>query len=252
MSLAAAEQHSYADFLSKVPELTYCASLHIMPMDVRAAFQADLSLVFPFLDLILGGTGSDPIDPRELTEIEEQIFETVVRLIARDLQSTWAPLIPIDIQFEQRQQYTQVQNLMLPLEKILCLRFDIRLSDATGSIHLALPAVVANTLLRKLSAQWSVTQRLPSREMRRQLRERLLESRFAARLNLPSCPLTIRQLVALEPGSVLVLPKRVSDPVHLDVAGKAMFLAYPVRFGGKRGARIEQRLSIANHKGKEK
>jgi flagellar motor switch protein FliM len=88
--------------------------------------------------------------------------------------------------------------------------------------------------------------------MRRQLRERLLESRFAARLNLPSCLLSIRQLVALEPGSVLVLPKRANDPVHLDVAGKAMFLAYPVRFGSKRGARIEQRLSITNHKGKEK
>jgi flagellar motor switch protein FliM len=245
MHLVSAEQLTYGEFMGRVPELTYFASLRILPIDARAAFQADLSLVFPIVDLVLGGSGADPIDPRDLTEIEEQIFETVVGLMVRDLQITWAPVLQLDIQFEQRQQHAQVQGLMLPMEKILSLSFEIRLPDAHGSIHFAFPAVVANALLRKLSVQWSYSERLPSRQTRRQVRDRLLDSRFLAQLSLPPSSLSIRELASLEVGSLLTLPKRAQDPVHLNISGKPMFLAYPVRQGTRRGARIEQRLSLA-------
>jgi flagellar motor switch protein FliM len=251
MNLVSAEQLTYGEFLARVPELTYFASLRILPIDARAALQADLSLVFPIVDLVLGGSGADLIDPRDLTEIEEQIFETVVGLVARDLQITWAPVLQLDIQFEQRQQHAQVQGLMLPMEKILSLSFEIRLPDAHGSINFAFPAVVANALLRKLSVQWSFSERLPSRQTRRQVRDRLLDGRFQTQLSLPPSALSIRELASLEVGSLLTLPKRAHDPVHLNVSGKPMFLAYPVRQGKRRGARIEERLSLAMPREKE-
>ncbi len=251
MNLVSIEQLTYREFMGRMPELTYFASLHVLPIDARAALQADLSLVFPIVDLVLGGSGAEFTDARDLTEIEEQIFETVVGLIARDLQMTWALLLQLDIQFEQRQAHAQVLGLMLPLEKILCLSFEIRLPSAHGKINLALPAVVANALLRKLSVQWSFAGPLPSRETRRQIRQHLLDSQFEAALCLPLSGVTVRELIALEPGSLIVLPKRVQDPVHLNVAGKPMFLAYPVRHARQRGARIEKRLSLAESAGKE-
>jgi flagellar motor switch protein FliM len=244
MNLVSIEQLTYREFMTRIPELTYCASLHILPIDARAVFQTDLSLVFPIVDVILGGSGTDPIAPRDLTEIEEQIFETVVGLIVRDLQITWAPVLQLDIQFEQRQQHAQVQGLMLPMEKILSLCFEIRLSEAHGSINLAFPAVIANALMRKLSVQWTFSGPLPSRETRRQIRQRLLDGRFETTLSLPPSGVTVRELISLEVGSVLVLPRRAQDPAHLNVAGKPMFLAYPVRHARRRGARIEQRLSL--------
>jgi flagellar motor switch protein FliM len=251
MNLVSIEQISYREFMSRTPELTYFASLHVMPIDARAAFQSDLSLVFPIVDLVLGGSGADLPDPRDLTEIEEQIFETVVGLIVRDLQITWAPALHLEITFEQRQQHAQVQGLMLPMEKILSLSFEIRLPDSHGRINFAFPAVVANALLRKLSVQWSFSERLPSRQTKRQVRERLLESPFQAQLCLPSSLVSVRQLASLEPGSLLALPRRAQDAVHLNISGRPMFLAYPVRHGTCRGARIEARLSLAAPHGKE-
>jgi flagellar motor switch protein FliM len=244
MNLVSVEQILYSEFLSRLPDLTYLASLRVTPIDATATLQADLSLVFPIVDLVLGGSGEDPIQPREMTEIEEQIFETVVRLLARDLQTTWAPVLDISIEFDQRQQHAQIQGLMLPVEKILSLTFEIRLPDARGTLNLAFPAVVANALMRKLSEQWSRLERVPSRQTQEQLRARLLEGRFAVDLSLPLSPLSIREVVALEPGKVLVLPKRVLDPARLNVAGKPMFLAYPIRHGAERGARVERRIPL--------
>jgi flagellar motor switch protein FliM len=244
MNLVSVEQILYSEFLTRLPDLTYLASLRILPIDAMATLQADLTLVYPIVDLVLGGSGADPIEPRELTEIEEQIFETVARLLARDLQTTWAPVLELSIDYDQRQQHAQIQGMMLPVEKILSLTFEIRLPDSRGTLNLAFPAVVANALMRKLSEQWSHLERIPSREAQQQLRQRLLESRFRVELNLPPSPLSIREIVALEPGKVLVLPKRVQEPGCLNVGGKPMFHAYPIRHGAGRGARIEKRLPL--------
>jgi flagellar motor switch protein FliM len=167
-----------------------------------------------------------------------------VQLIARDLQTTWAPVLDVDIQFDQRQQHAQVQSLMLPMEKVLSLTFEIRLPDSRGSLNLAFPAVISNALLRKLSAQWSYAERVPSREARRRLRQRMLEAEFPLNLSLPPSPLTIRELTELEVGRVLALPKRVHQPIDLNVAGKPMFRAFPVRHGSNRGAKVDSRAPL--------
>jgi flagellar motor switch protein FliM len=244
MNLVSVEQLTYREFLGRLQDLTYLASLRVMPIDARAAIQMDIALTYPMIDVVLGGSGSDTIDLRELTEIEEQILETVVRVVVRELQTTWAPALDLEFQCEQRQRSIQMQSTMLLEERTLCLRFDTRLAGVSGTLSLVFPAVISNALLRKLSAKWSYSERIPSRDSRRRVRERLNESRFMADLSLPISPLTIRQFIHLEPGEVLMLPKSAREPIHLNIAGKAMFLAYPVRQGARRSARIEKRIPL--------
>jgi flagellar motor switch protein FliM len=64
-------------------------------------------------------------------------------------------------------------------------------------------------------------------------------------LELPPTAVPVRELLQLQPGSVLMLRHRAQAPALLRVAGKELFMAYPVRSGATRGAQIEQRLSIA-------
>ena len=69
---------------------------------------------------------------------------------------------------------------------------------------------------------------------------------FQTQLQLPPTPVTVRELLRLEPGSVLMLRHRAQAPGILRVAGKDLFAAYPVRSGSARGAQIERRMSIAS------
>ncbi|MGB7282198.1 MAG: FliM/FliN family flagellar motor switch protein [Candidatus Acidiferrum sp.] len=251
MNLVAAQQLRYSEFLSKVPELSYLASLRMLPIDAGALVLMDLPLVFPMVDLALGGSGGDVTEPRETTEIEDQIIETAISLIARDLQAAWAPVVAFDIQFDQRQPISQAHALMLPNERILSLTFEIRLLDLRGGFNIALPAVVANALLRKLAAPGSLGERIPSRNARRKIRESLLDSYYLADLSLPPSPLSVRQLLNIEANYVLVLPHRADKPVHLNIAEKQMFEAHPVRTGIRKGARIERHSAVQPSTGKE-
>jgi len=245
MALVSVQQMAYSEFLGLLNELTYFGSVHVMPIDARAALQFDIALTYPIIDVALGGAGSENIALRDLTEIEEQILDAVVRLMLLDLQSVWAPVLDLDFQFEQRQRAVQMQSTMQPGEKVLCIGFECHVAESSGTMTMVFPAAIANALLRRLSAQWSSVRRIPSRDSRRRLRSHLLDSRFAVDLSLPKSPLTVRQLVDLAPGAVLTLPTRAREPIHLNVAGKSMFQAYPVRNGMKRGARIERRISVA-------
>ena len=244
LNLVAAEQLRYSEFLNRVPEMSYLASLRMLPIDAGALFLMDMALVFPIVDLALGGSGSDATEPRDTTEIEDQIIETAVSLMARDLQNAWAPIVACDIQFDRRQPLSQAHAMMLPNERILSLNFEIRLLDLRGALNIVLPAVVANALLRKLAVQGTLGERIPSRNTRRQTRESLLDGRFLADLSLPPSPLTVRELLNIEPGYVLTMPNRADKPVQLNIAGKPSFDAHPVRRGNHKGARIDRRTSL--------
>jgi flagellar motor switch protein FliM len=244
MGLVSVEQLTYREFLGRLPDITYFASMHVMPIDARAAIQMDVGLAYPIIDVALGGSGTDKTEARDLTEIEEQILESVFRLILLDIHAVWAPVLDLEFLFEQRQRNVEMQNAMLPGEKILCLSFEARLSEFSGTMAMIFPAVIANALLRRLSAQGSYSERIPSRDSCRRMRERILDCKFPLDLSLPLSPVTIRKLLDLEVGDVLMLPKRVREPVYLNVAGKPMFRAQPVRSGSKRGARIEERIPL--------
>jgi len=244
LNLVAAEQLRYSEFLNQAPALSYLASLRILPIDAEALVLMDMTLVFPIVDLALGGSGSHVTEARETTEIEDQIIETTINLLGRDLQAAWAPVAEFDIQFDERQPLAQAHALMLPNERILSLSFEIRLLDLRGALSIALPAVVANALLRKLAAPGAIGERMPSRNTRRKIRESLLDSSFLVDLSLPPTSLSVRELLDIEKNYVLALPIRADKPVNLNIADRKMFDALPVRRGSHKGARIERRSTL--------
>jgi flagellar motor switch protein FliM len=245
VNLVSVEQLTYSEFLQRIPEVTYFASINLQPADVLAAMQVDLPLAYPIIDLMLGGHGKSERGIRDITEIEEGILESVVRIICRDMQISWQPLLELEFNFDQRQQQAQIMQLMPPSEKVLALSFEIRMPEVRGMLNFAFPAVISNALLRRLSKQWSNRRRRNMDQTIAQLRGLLMDCPFRAQLELPPTPVPVRELLQLQPGSVLMLRHRAQAPATLRVAGKELFMAYPVRSGATRGAQIESRLSIA-------
>jgi flagellar motor switch protein FliM len=250
MNLASVEQVIYSERLSRLPELAYLASIAIRPLNVDALLQMDLSLAFPMIDLVLGGEGKNEVETRPITEIEEQILESLVRLLCRQLQESWQPVLELEMQFDRRQMAAQAQGLMLSTEKVMSLSFEIHMPEASGTLNLIFPAAVSNALLRKLAVQWTYSRAVTDTAVRERLRARLLKSWLPVELRVPPGRVSIGALLGLRPGSVLPLPHRVADPVRLAVSGRDLFLATPVRCGANRGARLAD-LVPAENGGKE-
>ena len=235
VNLVSAEQIPFHEFLLRIPEISYAASVRLEPLGALSVLQLDLALAPPIVDLLLGGEGNEgPL--RELTDIEEAILGSVVEIVCRELTVAWQP-VGLSFNFEKRQMQTQVARMMPVNEKTLCLSFEIRMAQSSGLLNLAFPAVVANTILRRLTTDFGRrTRHAPEARTRMELSARAI--RFGASLQLPSVRLPARLLEDLAPGNVLSLGIPAGAWPEWRVGGQVMGRAEVVCQGVYRAARL--------------
>jgi len=235
--LVSAEHLTYREFLQRIPEKTYLASVDLPPVGAVAVLQLDLAIAFPIIDVMLGGEGTSSEATRPITEIEEQVLEGIVRIMCRELQASWHA-IALEFNFGQRQQILQTQRLMPPEEKTLCLSFEITMSETRGTLNLAIPAVVSNALLRKISADFSYQRPRSPVEARGQIQKKLLDCFFPVELSMPGLDVPLENLAKLAAGDLLPFSKDASAPAVMLVDGVRLCSATPVRVNLHRAARV--------------
>ena len=236
VNLVSAEQIPFNEFLLRIPEISYVASMRMEPLGALSVLQLDLALAPPIIDLLLGGEGKDgPL--RELTDIEEAILASVVEIVCRELTAAWQS-VGLSFNFERRQMQTQVARIMSVSEKTLCLSFEIRMPDSSGLLNLAFPAVVSNTILRRLTSDWGRRRRhAPETRIRMEAAARRI--RFGGALQMPTVRLPASSIENLEPGTVLRFDLSASTLAEWRVGGQALSRAQAIRMGARRAARIE-------------
>lgn len=241
VNLVSAEQLNYAEFLQRIPEVNYLVSMTIRPMGAPAAVEIDLPLAFPIIDVLLGGAGRAEPNVREITEIEEQILESVVLIIERELESTWHNVLEVKCSVDSRLRQAEITRLMPPSEKILSLSFEIRMPEVRGMLNVALSAAVSNTLLRKLTQQASYRKHRGTTDSTSQMLKRLENCVFPVQLVLPGRPIRVSEILSLDCGGILNLHQSLGQNTNLLVSGKELFNGQPVRAGSHRAAQINER-----------
>ena len=236
VNLVSAEQIQFNEFLLRIPEISYVASVRLEPLGALSVLQLDLAMAPPIIDLLLGGEGKDgPL--RELTDIEESILGSVVEIICRELTLAWQP-VELSFSFERRQMQTQAARIMAVTEKTLCLSFEIRMPHCSGLLNLAFPAVVANTILRRLTSDWGRSRRHAA-ETRTRIEAAARRIHFGCSLQLPAVSVRASEIEDLTPGAILRLNLAANNSPLWRVGGETLARATAVRQGPHRAARIE-------------
>jgi flagellar motor switch protein FliM len=246
-ALVSAEHLAFSEFLQRVPEVTYLATCALAPVGATALLQMDLTVAFPLIDVLLGGEGKGILPERQVTAIEEQILETVMGIICRELQTAWE-ILPLQFSFEERCPGSQLQHLMPADERTLSLSFELSVAESRGTLNLVFPAIVSNALLRKMAAELTRSRRRVQPDSQR-VRARLLECPFTMELRARIANVPLRDLMCLSPGQLLLLGASVEQPAELQTTGHAMFIAMPARRGSSRVAHVLKVCPVEQPKG---
>lgn len=244
VNLVSVEQLSYSEFLARIPEVTYMMCFLVKEMSAEAAMQIDHSLVFPLIDILLGGNGVCEILAREISEIEEQIMDGVAKIICRELETAWIPL-GIHLSLENRQAPAQMQTLLSPTEKTLCLSFEVKLAQSTGTLNLVFPVSVSNSLIRKLSIDRTHGRPRPNDRASGLLAAKMMNCDFPLQLALPTIKLPIDTVLDLAPQGTYNLGVPVRKSPSLVIAGREAFEAAAVRQGRHRAAQITRQIAVS-------
>ena len=237
VSLAQVEQVTYEEYLRSVSDPTAYYALTVGPLERLAALELNPVVAFTIIDRLLGGSGRAATLARALTEIEQNVIDGVVRLVAENLTESWRNVQELSFTVSGRETRPQMLQVAAANEVVVHLGFDIRIGDARGMLNLAIPAVAIESMGGSFAQPWEAARPEPAPADRRQLLDSL------ARVSLPvtaslDTTLPARELLALAPGDVLALTRAVQEPVDVRVQGTTKFAGQLVRRDGAAGVMV--------------
>ncbi len=230
------EQIGARDFVTSVPPGSYLIPFSIMPLQNRVLTKFDNPLLFPLLDLLLGGPGDLIEDFRELTEIDEELIRSVTELVGLQLERTWKSC-QVALTAAPSIKPALVGQLFITEERVVALNFEISLARTRATMQVVLPLAFCNALVRSAHPE---TGHILGHEAGAflPLRERVLDCDLLLSAELSALHISVGELIAMQPGTVLNLRTSVERPVYLNVRDYSLFEITPVRRSGRKTAQL--------------
>jgi flagellar motor switch protein FliM len=245
VKLSGLEQRPIKEHIAGIPPLTYIVPFSLSNLPGATIVECDINLVFPIVDLLLGGVGVPGSGPRELSEIEEEIMQDVVQLIVKQAENTWRlPDMPLSV--NRRVKSTVLHQYYPQNEKVICVKFEVDISGTVGTFQLVFPTAFVNLLIQQVKQDQPQKKGSVRFFPRPSIRERILDCDVEVAAELQGLRVAVRDLLALLPGSVLKLRAPVRTPGMLTAGGQGVFEATPVRNGTQKAAQLGRRLSSTN------
>jgi flagellar motor switch protein FliM len=245
VKLQTLDQLPIKEHIASIPPLTYIAPFSLTTMPSTMIVECDIGLVFPIIDVLLGGTGASESNPRELSEIEEEIMQDVTSLIARQAESAWH-MPAMSLAWNRRIKSSVLHQYCPPNEKVTRVRFEIEIAGVTGSFQLVFPTSFVNILIKQIKLEDPQKKGGIRYFPTPSIRERILDCDVMVAADLPGMKVAVRDLLALQPGCVLKLRAPVRNPGMLTVGGREIFEAVPVRNGSQKAAQLGRRTQFTN------
>ena len=239
VNLVSVEQLSYAEFLEGLPSPTCMVSLGLRPYDGNGVLELNPSLVFPILEMLLGGTGKSLASiQREVTEIEQKLLDGLFRIILNDLREAWKGVTAIEFTIESMETEPQLLHLLAPNEAVVAVAVEIRFGDIVGMMNIAMPSIVIKMMRQKFDQQWSVRKTQASEGEQKRLLDLLKEASMDTEARLEGPTLTVRDLMTLGVGQTLALDFAIDAQLRLNVNGETKFTGHIVSTGKKRAFQV--------------
>jgi flagellar motor switch protein FliM len=224
INLVSVEQLSYAEFLECLPSPTCIASLGLKPYDGNAVLELNSSLVFPILEMLLGGSGKSSISiQRELTEIEQSLLDGLFRIILHDLKESWRGVTNIDFSMESMETEPQFLQILAPSEAVVAIAIELRIGESIGMMNIAMPSIIIKMMRQKFDQQWSVRKSESTDSEQIRIFDLIRSSEIGVDVRLEGSTLNLQELMNLDEGDVLVFDSTVSRPLRCLLNGVAKF-----------------------------
>ncbi|SRR5258708_5286998 len=241
VNLVSVEQISFTDFTNCLPSPTSLMTLSIKPYEGSAVIEINPSLVFPILEMLLGGAGKSSGNiNREITEIEQTILDGLMRIILSDLRNAWRAVTAIEFSILSHETKPELLQVMAPNEAVVVSSIEVRIGDmATGLVNIGIPSILVKMLRQKFDQQWSVRRTEATEEEQARVLRQVRHSKLDVQARLQGPTVAANTLLDIREGDVLAFDYPVDRPLDLMVNGKLKYQGEIVDAAGKRAIQIQ-------------
>lgn len=209
----------------------------------RGALVVDPSLLATSVDLMLGGSGSVPPGPRDLTRAELALARRLAELLLAPIRAALRPLAPFTLKVVGVETDPRVVEGLPAGEPLLVQEFQLDAGALGGPVRLALPARTVAGALELAPPPPAPAAPAPARIA---AAHPLSQLPVDAVVVLGEAELPLGAILDIEVGDVIRLERRKGEPVEVRIPGEKSLRGQPGVRAGRVAVRITSDKSESN------
>ncbi len=238
VAVTAVSEKSLSDLAKNTLNPSALFSFCIEPGKMKGMMDVNPRLALATISRLLGGNGEPVEQERQLTKIEQNIFRAVAIKAITLLESTLAPIAEIRCTYDRYERDIELLPLGSPETKFLALGFEISFADQLHTFTLALPSSLIQPALDESQPATEEVQEKKPGPWSDILLQKLEKTPVTVSCLLGEAELSLRQLMELEPGDVVLTGTSIADQLEIMIGGKKRAEGRPGVVNGKKAIKI--------------
>jgi flagellar motor switch protein FliM len=246
VNLVSVEQLSFMEFSQCLPSPSCLVSLDMKPFEGAAVLEINPALVFPIIEMLLGGSARSLLKvSREITEIEQSVLDGLFRITLNDLKLAWHAVTPMEFTIQAHETEPQLLRILAPNEAVVAVSMEVHIGDNAGMMNIGIPSIVVKMLRHKFDQQWSVRKSQSTEQEQARILRLIRPSHMHLDGRLEGPTMTVQDLMDLKEDDVLTFDYPVGRQVNLNLNRKLKYRGHIVTTGRKRAFQIEELHKIS-------
>ncbi|MBU1022806.1 flagellar motor switch protein FliM [bacterium] len=233
-------QLTYEEYLRGMTQPWVIVVYSAAPLEGNALFEFSPMLTFGILDKLLGGYGGAYENIRELTEIEEAIFSTVVNDGLRYFRESMKEVEKITPRIESIESNPQFVQIVPPAEIVLSVSMDMQIDDFNGLLGFCFPFLLLEPISNELKTKSYFSSNREVDKYKPLITDHLKNIKLPVSGKLGSAQVNVRDVLDLEVGDVLKLDTLLKDPIEIQVSRQTRWTGRTGLSGKFRALKIEK------------
>ncbi len=239
--LHSVDQMTYGEFLMSLPSPTSFNVFSIKPLDGNCVLEINPSIAFPMIDRLLGGNGEGFETSRELTDIEINLLDAILRMIMQRLKESWATVTDMYPNVEAKESSPNVVQIVSQNEIVIMVVMEIIVGNSSGMINICYPVIYLEPILSRLANRDIMLGETSAKKSRnKELKTLIGRAEVLYEAILGESIVSVNEFLNLKEGDILRLDRSANDKAIVTIDKKEAFLAEVGLHRFRKSIRIEE------------
>ncbi len=242
INVRSTELIKFGEFIKTLPVPTSMNLFRMTPLRGNAMMVFETRLVFTLVEMFFGGGGDmeTKAEGRDFTEIESRMIKRVIISGLEDLQTSWRPVFPAQVNYVRSEVNPQFVSIVPHSEIVVVVTFDIEIGRAPMSIIVCVPYSMIEPIRTRLNAGFQSEQDEKDNTWSNRFKQNLQKVDVELIAKLGEMNISVRDFLNLQKNDVLYLEHETKSPISIEVNGVKKFTGFQGAYKGHKAINIDE------------
>lgn len=236
------DQLSYREFIQGLPEPSSIWSLHLKPVGLNVALCFETRLVHAIVDRLMGGEGTVPKVKRSISELDQSVVESMVKVYCREFEDAWRRIMAFEMTIESRETRPGFLQLYPHGEGMISIIMLMRVGSETegveGQVFWGIPASMLMKFKNKLENQSQGRSGQSAEQAHSRIKRIMQEMPTSLEARISGTRVLVSELLEMSAGDVIRIDHRIDSPVEVAVNGSSKFTGHVALSRGRKAVQL--------------